>query len=175
MYWSHCLKLKHVSQQSWFDQKEWRKNTRSWPKQPYKASPALISFTWSLGARTLLVLSVTHLVVSNSFPPRGLESTRLLCPWDSPGKNTGVGCYPLLQGIVPTQGSNQGLLHCRRILYHLSHRRSPRTLLLVFKSPAVLEQNLATCSFSMNYWVELAIKLPAIATNTHSKEKYFFT
>ena len=36
----------------------------------------------------------------------------------SPGKNTGVGCYLLLQGIFPTQGSNPGLLHCRWILYH---------------------------------------------------------
>ena len=41
--------------------------------------------------------------------------------WDSPGKNTGVGCYALLQGIFPTQRSNPGLPHCRRILYHLSH------------------------------------------------------
>ena len=41
---------------------------------------------------------------------------------DSPGKNTGVGCHALLQGIFPTQGSNPGLLHCRQILYHLSHQ-----------------------------------------------------
>ena len=47
---------------------------------------------------------------------------------DSPGKNTGVGCHALLQGIFPTQGSNPGLLHCRRILYHLSHQGSPRIL-----------------------------------------------
>ena len=44
---------------------------------------------------------------------------------DSPGVNTGVGCHSLLQGIYPTQGSNPGLPHCRQILYHLSHRRSP--------------------------------------------------
>ena len=44
---------------------------------------------------------------------------------DSPGKNTGVGCHAHLQGIFPTQGSNPGLLHCRLILYHLSHQRSP--------------------------------------------------
>ena len=36
-------------------------------------------------------------------------------------KNIGVGCYCLLQGIFPTQGSNPGLLHCRQILYHLSY------------------------------------------------------
>ena len=39
-------------------------------------------------------------------------------------KNSGVGCYSLLQGIFPTQGSNLGLLHCRQILYHLSHQGS---------------------------------------------------
>ena len=38
--------------------------------------------------------------------PYGLWPARLLCPWGSPGKNTGVGCHPLLQGIFPTQGSN---------------------------------------------------------------------
>uniref|UniRef100_A0A8B9YL87 Nucleophosmin n=1 Tax=Bos mutus grunniens TaxID=30521 RepID=A0A8B9YL87_BOSMU len=39
---------------------------------------------------------------------------------------TGVGCHALLQGIFPTQGSNPGLLHCRQILYHLSHQGSPK-------------------------------------------------
>ena len=47
---------------------------------------------------------------------------------DSPGKNTGVGCLTLLQGIFPTQGSNLGLPHCRRIIYRLSHQGSPRIL-----------------------------------------------
>ena len=43
---------------------------------------------------------------------------------DSPGKNTGVGCHALLQGIFLTQGLNPGLPHCRWILYHLSHQGS---------------------------------------------------
>ena len=47
---------------------------------------------------------------------------------DSPGKNTGVGCHALLQGIFPTQGTNPGLSHCRWILYHLNHQGSPRIL-----------------------------------------------
>ena len=50
------------------------------------------------------------------------ESARPLCPWDFPGKNTGVGCHSLLQGIFPTQGWNLGLPHCRQTLYHLSHQ-----------------------------------------------------
>ena len=45
---------------------------------------------------------------------------------DSPGKNIWVGCHALLQGIFPTQGLNPGLLHCRWILYRLSHQGSPR-------------------------------------------------
>ena len=44
---------------------------------------------------------------------------------DSPGKNTGVGCHALLQGIFPTQELNEGLLHCRQILYELSYQGSP--------------------------------------------------
>jgi len=47
---------------------------------------------------------------------------------DFPGKNTGVGCHALLQGIFPTQGSNPDPLHGRWILYHLSHQESPRIL-----------------------------------------------
>ena len=47
---------------------------------------------------------------------------------DSPGKNIGVGCHALLQGIFPTQGSNPGLPHYRQILYHLSHKGSPNKI-----------------------------------------------
>ena len=47
---------------------------------------------------------------------------------DSPGKNTGVGCHALHQGIFPTQGLNPDLPYCRQIPYHLSHQRSPRIL-----------------------------------------------
>ena len=66
---------------------------------------------------------VSHSVVSNSLRPNRLWPTRLLCPWDSPGKNTGVGSHSLLQGIFPTQDSNPSFQHCRQILYHLSHTR----------------------------------------------------
>ena len=48
--------------------------------------------------------------------------TRLLCPRDFLGKSTGVGCHFLLQGIFLTQESNLGVLHCRQMLYHLSHQ-----------------------------------------------------
>ena len=67
--------------------------------------------------------SESHSVVSDSLRPHGLYS-----PWNSPGQNTGVGSLFLLQGIFPTQGSNPGLLHCRRILYQLSYQGSPPRL-----------------------------------------------
>ena len=46
---------------------------------------------------------------------------------DSPGKNIGVGCHALLQGIFPTQGSNPGLSHCRRVLYYLTPGKPKNT------------------------------------------------
>jgi len=54
--------------------------------------------------------SVSCLVVSDCLWPHGLQSARLFCPWNSPGKNTGVGYHFLLQGILPTQGSNPSLV-----------------------------------------------------------------
>ena len=64
--------------------------------------------------------------VSDPLQPHTLQPIRLLCLWDFPGKGTGVGCHFLLQGILPTQGLNLGLPHCRQMLYILSHQGSPR-------------------------------------------------
>ena len=64
--------------------------------------------------------SESHSVMSDCLQPHGLSS-----PWNSPGQNTGVGSYSLLQGIFPTQGLNPGLPLCRRILSQLSHQGSP--------------------------------------------------
>ena len=58
--------------------------------------------------------------MSTSLRPHGLYSL-----WNSPGQNTGVGSLFHLQGIVPIQVSNPGLLHCRQILYQMSHKGSP--------------------------------------------------
>ena len=75
--------------------------------------------------RTLLELSESESgsVLSNILQPRGLYS-----PWNLPGPNTGVGSLCFLQGIFPTHRLNPGLLHCRQILYQLSHKGSPRIL-----------------------------------------------
>ena len=69
----------------------------------------------------VLVLTLSCSVMADSLQLHGLESTRLLSPWHSPGKNTGLGSRFLLQGIFLNQGLNLCLLHCRQILYHLSH------------------------------------------------------
>ena len=66
-------------------------------------------------------------VVSDSLRPPWTD-----CPWDSPGKSPGVGCRFLLQGIVPTQGLNLGLPHCRQILDHLSHQGSPIIIINIY-------------------------------------------
>ena len=72
-------------------------------------------------------------VVSDSLRSLGLQLARLHCPWNSPGKNTGVVNYSLLQEIFPTKGSNLGFLHCRQILHHLSHQGSPIMYMCVYK------------------------------------------
>ena len=65
----------------------------------------------SLGYTAVSAVCYIASVISNSLRPHGLQPTRLLCPWDCPGKNTGVGCHALLQGIFQTQGSNPCVLH----------------------------------------------------------------
>ena len=68
-------------------------------------------------------------LVSQSCPtlydPEGWAPPGCSVHGDSPGKNTGVGCHALLQGIFPTQGSNPGPPHCRQNHYCLSHQGSP--------------------------------------------------
>ena len=72
----------------------------------------------------MVVCVLSRSVMSDSLRTHGLYPSRLLCPWDSPGKNTGVGSHSPLQGIFLTQGSNLGLLNCRQILYCVSHQGS---------------------------------------------------
>ena len=63
--------------------------------------------------------------MSNSLQTQGLQPVKFLCPCKFLGKNTGEDCHFILQGIFLTQGLNLGFLHCREILYSLSHQRSP--------------------------------------------------
>ena len=57
------------------------------------------------------------------FDPTDYSLPGSFCPWGFPGKNTGVGCHFLLQGIFPTQGSNPRLLHWQVIIYHCATTR----------------------------------------------------
>ena len=71
---------------------------------------------------------LSHSVISDSLWPHWLQPSSLLCPWNFPGKNAGVGCHFLLQGIFLTQGSNPYLLRflCQQVdSLPLSHLRSP--------------------------------------------------
>ena len=82
-------------------------------------------------------------VVSDSLRPHGVYSL-----WNSLGQNAGVGSHFLLLGIFPTQGSNPGLLHCRWILYQLSHKGSPRRCyrgMCLLVSPGLTIWNIKNC------------------------------
>ena len=84
---------------------------------------SLIPYHWELLCVCVCVCMCVyeHSVMSNCLWPHGMHPTRPFCPWDFPGKNTGVGCHFLLQGIFLTQGSNSCLLvSCidRWIVYH---------------------------------------------------------
>ena len=103
----------------------WHGITKTVLKKKKKKKEKFRGYVWVSDFKYVLCCeseSVSHSVVSNSLGPHGLKPIRLLWPWDFPGKNTGVGCHSLLQVILPTQESNPGLLHCRLILYHLSHQ-----------------------------------------------------
>ena len=95
--------------------------SNKWPRVADFSSATSVSFHSLCYCYHTVKVKVA--VVSSSLQPHGLYSPR-----SSPGQNTGVGSRSLLQGIFPTQGSNPSLLHCRQILYQLSHKGSPRIL-----------------------------------------------
>ena len=121
----------------WFTRRRDRSNSirQHWAGLGQGGLPAVCAFCdisvhqWTLTRSTIsLKVKPSCSVVSNSLWPHGLQPTRLLCPWNSPGKSTGVGCHFLLQGIFPTQRSNPGLPHCRQTVYHLSHQGAYHSL-----------------------------------------------
>ena len=89
--------------------------------------------------------------------------SRLLCPWDFPGKNTEVGCHFLLQRIFLTQGLNSDLPHCRHILYHLSHQKIIKYWLNQLLLPLQYFLDLIylnTPTLSMGFLSDSAVKTP---------------
>ena len=110
----------------------------SQPRWTQRSNPSLVSTALAPGKRTSYVKcsptctglhyffcssvlieseSVSPSVTSNCLWPHGLQTSRLLSPWNFPRKNIGVGCHSLLQGIFPVQGLRPVLLQCRQILY----------------------------------------------------------
>ena len=79
---------------------------------------------WSKVVTNIQFLHYESKSESPSVMSDSLQTLGLYSPWNSLGQNTGVGGLSLIQGIFPTQGSNPGLPHCRRILYQLSHQGS---------------------------------------------------
>ena len=103
-------------------------------------------------------------VLSDSLRPHGLQPARLFCPWNVPGKNTGVGCRFLLQGIFPTQGSNPllpspafNLLQAGSL--PLSHLRRPKATILQLKNIYISPSFFLPCdifayfSVKEKYWL----------------------
>ena len=95
-----------------------------WNREPGKWGPREQSPNSSTHTACMCVLSYS--VESDSLQPHRLQPARLLYPWNSPGKNTRVGCHFLLQRIFPTQGSNPHLLHWQADSLPLSHLGSPQ-------------------------------------------------
>ena len=77
--------------------------------------------------------SVSCSVISDSMRPHGLLLTKLLCPWNSPGKNTGVGYHVLLQGIFPTQGLNLGSYIAGRLFTIWATREAPKGMVVYLR------------------------------------------
>ena len=89
--------------------------------------------------------------------PVWLRLHGLYSPWNSPGQNTGMGSLSLLQGIFPIHGLNPGLLHCRQILYQLSHKGSP------------LSPRVCLNSYSLSQWCYLTILSSAVPFSFYLK------
>ena len=87
-------------------------------------------------------------------------------PKNSPGKNTGAGSHFLPEGISLTQGTNPGLLHCRQILYHLSHQGSPVTQVAKKKKKGTVHKCflfLCTCLFAVSLCCSFQQKVGSIS------------
>ena len=101
--------------------------------QPYGPEPARLLCYWRFSRQEYwsgLPCPPPEDLPNLGIEPRSLTLQADSLPSEPSGKpmNTGVGSLSLLRGIFPTQESNQGLLHCRQILYQLSHKGSPRIL-----------------------------------------------
>ena len=156
---------------------------------PIDSSPPGSTIPGILQARTLEWVAISfsnarkwkvkwsRSVMSNPQWPCGLQPSRLLCPRDFPGKNTGVGCHFLLQEIFPTQGLNPGLPHCRQTLHHLSHQGCPladkwirKWYIYTMKYYSDIKRN--TFESVLMRWMKLE---PIIQNEVSQKEKHQYS
>ena len=86
-------------------------------------------------------MGLRNLLFSRSVVSDSLATPWLLCPWDFPGKNTGVGCYFFLQGIVLIQGSSPHFLHWQADSLPLSHQGSPSETIVMHKFTHIFHAN----------------------------------
>ena len=116
---------------------------------------------------SILSIDTVKVLVAQPCPilrPHRPQPTRFLCPWNSPGKNTGMGSHSLLQGIFLTQGLNLGLLHFRQILYCLRQQGSAEIVSRVIKminqdlmsiiidpSELIMQATNNQCSYTFGY------------------------
>ena len=136
---------------SWHGQERMRKS----PHSAFRLS--LRSPGWRCASQWL-GLNMCGSVLSDSLWPHGH-------PWNSASQNTGVGSLSLLQGIFPTQGSNPGLLHCRRILHQLSLRGSPEQV------NHCLWPALHRCAHILSVIPTLRWRTPATATGSNCENR----
>ena len=115
--------------------------------------------------KLLHFLTEFSITSADSLQLYALQPVWLLSSWNSPGKNTGVGCHFLLQGIFLTQGLNLGLPHQRQMLYHLSHREAQYLYRFINK-----QNLLAICTI----WVNLTIMLSKITQNRKKEHEVIF-
>ena len=101
---------------------------------------SILSFNFSIyKVKMIIKLKVKVLVTQFcvTLQTHVLQPARLLCPWDSPGKSTGVGYHFLLQGIFPTQGPNPGLPASQEdsLLSEPQGKPNNKAILLLFTHP----------------------------------------
>ena len=121
------------------------------------------------------VLSCVWLFVTLWTVASRLHKLQLLSPWDFPGKNTGVGCHFLLQGIFLTQGSNPRLLQSpgRQVLYFCATREALETENWNYWSPGALEPLLhkrSHCNEKPERYNWKVLHWPQLEKSPHSNE-----
>ena len=115
-------------------------------------------------------LYLTHLPVG--IPCRDCRAASILCPWDFPGKNNGVGCHFLLQGIFPTLGSNPCLLHWRAVSLFLATRESWREQF----SPSLFPDRLVSISNTKTIYERRYLKPYEVHRNSYKfSSLYLYT